>query len=344
MREIIRQEFFIIYVSFFQSSLSIMDNLQIRGFRVSRMVNAAHKQFHQEFIEKLRANSALRERLSVQLAEYAQALQQENVYDSLPGKSVLTGKINRACSLCGSVYNAMKAIVTYKRRMADTDEMKDAAARMENFMKTYGITRVKRYIRRLSMFKSLADDILKNYSTEMELLGIGEEVAHLKRLSADMQAFIAVRTAERQGIPRRAMQQARQRVDACYKKIVGSINAYAFLSEDQREFSDIIDFANAQIRRYRNVELNRPATDENKNNQDDKKDNLNNKYNQERKSSPTLSLPSENQNDNVDNINNREKNDHPSLSSPAEDKNNDANDTGNTRRPREKLSAAVSAS
>ena len=321
-----------------------MDNLQIRGFRVSRMANAAHKQFHQEFIEKLRANGALRERLSAQIEEYAQALQQENVYDSLPGKSVLTGKINRACSLCGSVYNAMKAIVTYKRRMADTDELKDAAAKMENFMKTYGITRVKRYIRRLSLFKSLADDILKNYSTEMELLGIGEEVAHLKRLSADMQAFIAVRTAETQGIPRRAMQQARQRVDACYKKIVGSINAYAFLSEDQREFSDIIDFANAQIRRYRNVELNRPATDENKNNQDDKKDNLNNKYNQERKSSPTLSLPSENQNDNVDNINNREKNDHPSLSSPAEDKNNDANDTGNTRRPREKLSAAVSAS
>ena len=237
-----------------------MDNLQIRGFRVSRMANAAHKQFHQEFIEKLRANSALRERLSAQIEEYAQALQQENVYDSLPGKSVLTGKINRACSLCGSVYNAMKAIVTYKRRMADTDEMKDAAAKMENFMKTYGITRVKRYIRRLSLFKSLADDILKNYSTEMELLGIGEEVAHLKRLSADMQAFIAVRTAETQGIPRRAMQQARQRVDACYKKIVGSINAYAFLSEDQREFSDIIHFANAQIRRYRNVELNRPAT------------------------------------------------------------------------------------
>ena len=246
------------------------------------------------------------------------------MYDSLPGKSVLTGKINRACSLCGSVYNAMKAIVTYKRRMADTDELKDAAAKMENFMKTYGITRVKRYIRRLSLFKSLADDILKNYSTEMELLGIGEEVAHLKRLSADMQAFIAVRTAETQGIPRRAMQQARQRVDACYKKIVGSINAYAFLSEDQREFSDIIYFANAQIRRYRNVELNRPATAA-----------------EEPVREATGQQPQSAEAESTSAAKTTHAGAYPSSSPQSEQKEGNTGSTDRTRRPREKLSNVV---
>ena len=93
------------------------------------------------------------------------------------------------------------------------------------------------------------------------MLGIREEVTSLKNLSTDMQTLIGVRTAERQSIPPQALKKARQDVDTCYKNIVEVINAYSVLSEEENEFTDVIEYENAQIRRYMKVELKKTVTE-----------------------------------------------------------------------------------
>ncbi|MDD6473712.1 MAG: DUF6261 family protein [Bacteroidales bacterium] len=238
-----------------------MSNVTITKFRTSRLTNAAHKQFHEEFLEKLQTSDAVKQKLSVQLANYVQSLQTEDTYYKLTEKSMFTEKIHSVCSLCSSVYSAMRATIYYKKKMAVTDEVKDAATRMIYFLDSHRISRVNKYIRRLSLFKSLADDILAQYSKDMEVLGIGDEVTSLKTLSTDMQNLISVRTAERQSIPAGALKAARREVDDCYQVIVERINAYSVLSEGENGFKDVIEYENAQIRRYMRVELNQAVSD-----------------------------------------------------------------------------------
>lgn len=238
-----------------------MSNLTITKFRTSRLTNAAHKQFHEEFLEKLQTSEAVKQKLSVQLANYVQSLQTEDTYYKLTEKSMFTEKIHSVCSLCSSVYSAMRATIYYKKKMAVTDEVKDAATRMIYFLDSHRISRVNKYIRKLSLFKSLADDILAQYSKDMEVLGIGDEVTSLKTLSTDMQNLISVRTAERQSVPAGALKAARREVDDCYQVIVERINAYSVLSEGENGFKDVIEYENAQIRRYMRVELNQVVSD-----------------------------------------------------------------------------------
>ena len=238
-----------------------MGKIIISKFRTARLTNAAHKQFHEEFLEKLQTSDAVKQKLAVQLANYVQVLQKEDTYYKLTERSVFTEKIHSACSLCGNVYGAMRATIYYKKKMADTEEVKDAATRLIYFLDSHRIARVNKYIRKLSLFKSLADDILAQYSEEMEVLGIREEVTSLKNLSTDMQTLIGVRTAERQSIPPQALKKARQDVDTCYKNIVEVINAYSVLSEEENEFTDVIEYENAQIRRYMKVELKKTVTE-----------------------------------------------------------------------------------
>ena len=240
----------------------------ITSFSSKKLKNSAHKLFHEELLENLKASDAVMQKLGSMVTVYESALVEEDRYHKLAHKSLYTEKIAESCKVCSTLYVMMKSQVGFRLKMTADEEELTAAKRLDYFLKMYAPLKGRSYINRLSLFKSLSDDILTTYKEDAVLLGISDMAEELKKISTTTSSYATIRMAEKMSIPNGALKSARNTVDSSYKNLVLAINGLMAMSTDKTEFQTVIDFFNAQIRRYSLSELNSmagkeetPATD-----------------------------------------------------------------------------------
>ena len=240
----------------------------ITSFSSKKLKNSAHKLFHEELLENLKASDAVMQKLGSMVTVYESALVEEDRYHKLAHKSLYTEKIAESCKVCSTLYVMMKSQVGFRLKMTADEEELTAAKRLDYFLKMYAPLKGRSYINRLSLFKSLSDDILTTYKEDAVLLGISDMAEELKKISTTTSSYATIRMAEKMSIPNGALKSARNTVDSSYKNLVLAINGLMAMSTDKTEFQTAIDFFNAQIRRYSLSELNSmagkeetPATD-----------------------------------------------------------------------------------
>jgi hypothetical protein len=108
--------------------------------------------------------------------------------------------------------------------------VRNAAVRLEIVLDTYGNVAQKPHIEETSALYNLLNELLTNYSAEVETLALTGWIAELDRLNRAVEALIAGRADEGAARTSLVLKEVRAQVDAAYNALTAMVEAQALVS------------------------------------------------------------------------------------------------------------------
>ena len=129
---------------------------------------------------------------------------------------------------------------------------KQSSYRVSLVFNEYGDVHKKGYLEETGFIDNLIDELRTNYSNDINVLGLMNEINQLEIDNGIFEDLISARLDQIKTKPKGSMKELRKRYYDCYCKIVARVEALININ-GITNYQDFVDDLNARIRHYNNV-------------------------------------------------------------------------------------------
>lgn len=226
--------------------------MKILSFAVSRLRNAEHFQFMTEFKELVERFGVSVLKIAKLFTVFLQLFEKEDECQIVVQKSAYTEKIIKADQLRDGTFRGLCDAVNSALNHFDADKA-EAARQLKIVLRAYGNLAQKSSDEETSGIYNLIQDLEDKYAGEVDLVGIADWVAELKKNNEAYKKLVQERDAESAEKPDENMRRVRMEVDSSYRDMVSAVESLALLADDEAEitaYNGFIRELNAVITRY----------------------------------------------------------------------------------------------
>ncbi|ETD18589.1 MULTISPECIES: DUF6261 family protein [Prevotellaceae] len=236
--------------------------LQIGTIHLSHLTNDAHFIYVKDVHNVMESDEAVKATPNVKAAVAAlkPAIDEEDKYLMLSKKNAYTDQIAAKDKERDSIFRGYRTAVKGMLRLPVAD-MAKAAADLWQHLKDYGIDPDMQLERETSRIMNLVDDLNSKFADQVQLLSLRPYVDALKEANNRVEELLATRTDDVSKQIAGALRKARLATDEAYQNAVRLINAVVVVGTD-KDFSPLINYLNANIKRYKEQVMTRAKKDD----------------------------------------------------------------------------------
>ncbi len=231
----------------------------IKDLSITKLTNAGHYQFIKLVSERASADENVLKIAEKFVAELATAFSEEDTYYKLSTKSDYTALINEADSERGVYYMSIKKMIANLGTVGD-ESVSAAADALNSLIKSYNIHTSMQLDKETAAITNLIQDLTsEKYSAYVEALSLTAMVARLDAANKKVEEYMNARTDEKKAIPTAALATARTASETCYRRLMQIVDTFAII-DGLDNYSDFIDYVNAEIIRYKQQVITKSST------------------------------------------------------------------------------------
>lgn len=231
---------------------------EINEISTSRMNNGAHFLFMTKVVNRAEGDAAVMNKCATLVANLRVALDKEDECLKISEKSHNTDGIAQADRERDSLYIALKLALQGFSGLA-VPAMASAAKHLNQLMVDYQISPKMQLDQETGLLINFIADLEGKNASDVATLGLGVMVANLKEANQRVIDLTEARDEERMGKIVGAMKAARAATDDAYRRLVKTVNAFAWIEGDNTELDDFITYVNVQVVHYRREVLGEGA-------------------------------------------------------------------------------------
>ena len=223
--------------------------LEIDNLKLVNLPNGAHYTFHDNTIQRIKANETMRTKFTKLLTPYDASFQTEDNALKISQKNFLSDEILETDKLRGDILRSLKNTVK-GMAMLPIASLAEAAKIVAQNIKDYNIDPKAPMDKETGLVKNLVTDLKEKNAASIATLGLTEVVEQLEAANEKVNQLIEERNNAYATRELGALRNARTKVDDAYRKLMQVINAF-ILVEGETEYKTFVDQQNESIKRYK---------------------------------------------------------------------------------------------
>lgn len=227
-----------------------------KGLR--RYAAATQLTHSEDVVNKAKASSDVMGLVGPLVTNLESKLAVQRKYFMLTRSSRFTRKIQKMDRVAYRMYwTYVQSVNTHV--LDDEDEKQEAALQLKAQIVSSGISSKSKRPRRLGKLLKIVEELSTTYATQVQLLGLDDEVADLKVVVESVHESTVQRTEERKNIPLGAHNAARKESEKAYADLMTALNGLAVVDTDGK-LTDLILFIRTDRTRLDLSELGHGTT------------------------------------------------------------------------------------
>ena len=225
--------------------------MKISDFRLVRLRNEEHFQFHTSFKDLVLSVTALALKIETQFSTYLAVFANEGIALDKVRKSSITDNLADADTVRDDLYRGLADAVKSARNHFRA-EVRASAHRLQVLLDSYGNIAVKPYDAETAAINKLVTDFNETYADDIDNLNLTEWVTELKAKNDTFDTLKNSRYTEEAAKTQLLMRQERAKLDVTYFGIVERINALIIV-EGEEAYTPFVNQLNQRIDEYSNM-------------------------------------------------------------------------------------------